>query len=948
MREYINLGHMREVPPEEITTGNLFFLPHHPVLCRNLRVVFDGSFRDANADIVKMFRQIWVNEKHRNYQKIVWREDPSDPIKHFQLCTVTYGTSCAPFLAVRVLEQLAVDHQDEYPNASKILLEDFYVDDVLTGSNNEDELRRNRDELIQLMSCANLELGKWVSNTSFIQKDDTNAQSSPVKVLGLYWDPGKDILTYNIGLAANPDCTKRQVLSDVSRIFDPLGLLAPIVIQFKIIFQKLWLLNLGWDDPLPTKLGDNWLKCREDLGTLQKFQLPRFVANDADNIELHGFSDASTKAYAAVVYSRVTNDDGSILVSLVAAKTRNITVFAWSDSSIVLSWLSYAPAQLKTFVGNRTSEILDTLPRKAWRHVDSKSNPADCASRGLMAADLIDFHLWWNGPLWLRDKDQYLVKLSDSRFGLSLSDKRIQGEVKSNCLATVAVATQVHPLDELIARVSSWLKLVHIVAYVKRFIQRTQNPSCDRASRGLTFEEIKAARIICIKHAQRCFDEDYQLLLAKKPLRNRSQLVKLAPIIDENDLLRVGGRLHQSQLSREAKHPVLLPKTQRISKLILEHEHRVNLHPGVSSLFVIVRQRFWIIGARNLIRRITHDCLSCFRLRCVKLHLRRVTGNSTLTFEQMRTLLAQISAVINSRPLCYTSDTEDNYLSPAHFLIGRPLTTVPDPDLNHIPVGRLGYWQSIQASRILEEMASGVSDYCATTSKWTTSTPNLSIGDVVLVKESNTPPASWHIARVMETYPGKDNLVRAVKLKTSTGEMIRPVTKIAVLPSSETVFQGGPWNSIKAKPNKPEPMEVDESLQIQNRPKYNQGYNRYSINNYNQNKWNQNKKQETQTTPQNNPQNKREPTGTVNHPANKTMRLNNIEEDRFLGQNPEIQPYVQEKGVYNHEDVIISFFGELHRINMIYMVCDERLVSFVYRCKKPFLPTSLRIHKDAD
>jgi len=84
-------------------------------------------------------------------------------------------------------------------------------------------------------------------------------------------------------------------------------------------------------------------------------------------------------------------------------------------------------------------------------------------------------------------------------------------------------------------------------------------------------------------------------------------------------------------------------------------------------------------------------------VRCVKLHLRRVTGNSTLTFEQMRTLLAQISAVINSRPLCYTCDNENNYLSPAHFLIGRPLTTVPDLDLSHIPVGLLGYWQSSRA-----------------------------------------------------------------------------------------------------------------------------------------------------------------------------------------------------------------------------------------------------------
>jgi len=137
---------MREVPPEEIATGNQIFLHHQPVLGRKLRGVFDGSFRDANgralngtiftgpsiqsdlfavcprfrmynfafsSDIVKMFRQIWVNESHK-----------IDPIKHFQLCTITYGMSCAPFLEARVMEQLAVDHQEEYPNASKVLLED--------------------------------------------------------------------------------------------------------------------------------------------------------------------------------------------------------------------------------------------------------------------------------------------------------------------------------------------------------------------------------------------------------------------------------------------------------------------------------------------------------------------------------------------------------------------------------------------------------------------------------------------------------------------------------------------------------------------------------------------------------------------------------------------------------------------------------------------------------
>jgi len=374
-------------------------------------------------------------------------------------------------------------------------------------------------------------------------------------------------------------------------------------------------------------------------------------------------------------------------------------------------------------------------------------------------------------------------------------------------------------------------------------------------------------------------------------------------MIDENDLLRVGGRLHQSQLSQEAKHPV-------------KNAPSLEADPGTR--------------ARNLFRRLTHECLSCFRQRyntaqqqmadlpsvrvtqvfpfvntgcdytgpiflkdakvrkpriskgyiclfvCMvtsAIHLELAKDLTTETFlaalrrfislrgkcrkiysdngtnfigaklslNEMQELLSSQRhkdivtstladdgiqwvlippraphwggkwesvnahltdahlACSNQRsdkftPLWYTSDTKNNYLSPAHFLIGRPLTTVPDPDLSHIPVGRLGYWQSIQV------MPQGFwkkwhQEYLTTLQqrpKWTTSTPNLSIDDVVLVKESNTPPASWHIARVMETYPGKDNLVRAIKLKTLTGEMTRPITKIAVLPSSETVFQGGP------------------------------------------------------------------------------------------------------------------------------------------------------------
>ncbi|XP_046865645.1 uncharacterized protein LOC124459907 [Drosophila willistoni] len=176
-------------------------------------------------------------------------------------------------------------------------------------------------------------------------------------------------------------------------------------------------------------------------------------------------------------------------------------------------------------------------------------------------------------------------------------------------------------------------------------------------------------------------------------------------------------------------------------------------------------------------------------VRCVKLHIRRVIGKSTLTYEQMRTLLAQVSAVVNSRPLCYNSDTDVNYLSQAHFLIDRPLTTIPEADLGHIPVGRLGYWQSIQ-SMMQGFWKQWHQEYLTPLQqrpKWTTTAQNISVGDVVLVKESNTPPPHWHLALVLEAYPGKDQLVREVILKTSSGELTRPITKVAVLPRSETV-----------------------------------------------------------------------------------------------------------------------------------------------------------------
>ncbi|XP_068148386.1 uncharacterized protein, partial [Drosophila tropicalis] len=152
----------------------------------------------------------------------------------------------------------------------------------------------------------------------------------------------------------------------------------------------------------------------------------------------------------------------------------------------------------------------------------------------------------------------------------------------------------------------------------------------------------------------------------------------------------------------------------------------------------------------------------------------------------------RVEAVINSRPLCATSDTDVGYLSPAHMLIGRPYTTVPDGDLDQVTAKRLDYWQQSQAMLQgfwkrwhLEYLTS-----LQQRPKWLMKSANPRPDDLVLVKDSHTPPASWILARIIETIPGPDGLVRALKLKTATGEMTRPITKVAPLPVSETLFQG--------------------------------------------------------------------------------------------------------------------------------------------------------------
>ncbi|XP_044749666.1 uncharacterized protein LOC123310262 [Coccinella septempunctata] len=307
-----------------------------------------------------------------------------------------------------------------------------------------------------------------------------------------------------------PTVTKRTVLSQMARIFEPLGWLAPITFYAKIFFRQLCLLHLEWDQPLSNESQPSWLRFQSQLPTLAELHIPRFIpAVSSSAHQLIGFCDSSESGYAAVVYLRSSTSSDQYHVSLLAAKSKiapckavtlprlelcgahllakimhhlstrvmpNLTTecIAFCDSSVALSWIRGESHRWKIFVGNRVAEIQDLVPSDCWRHVVSEDNPADCASRGLMPADIHHHHLWWRGPPW--------PSLDASSWPLSSVDSSQieQVEVEAKPISTFMLAA-ISDEPTLIERFSSYLRLKRVTAFYRRFILNARNPSLPRS-----------------------------------------------------------------------------------------------------------------------------------------------------------------------------------------------------------------------------------------------------------------------------------------------------------------------------------------------------------------------------------------------------------------------------------------------------------------------------------
>ncbi|GFU46272.1 uncharacterized protein TNCV_2155951 [Trichonephila clavipes] len=314
MNEYLALGHMREISQKRDDEAPNCYIPYHMVInekstTTKCRVVFNASSKTKNgkslnnvlmtgpklqteifnhlikfrsyrvaftADIEKMYRQILISDEDCKYQRIVWRATPSDSLKSFELQTITYGTSCAPFLALRTLQQLYQDEEQNFPLAAKIARENIYIDDLLSGADTEVEAKSIIIEIQNLLKSGGFILRTWSSSHPKVLQDlDTSLLASkPLhslgdeetkqRVLGLIWNLKTDSIQVKV-VHEEIVKTKRQLLSVIAQIFDPLGLFSPSVITLKIMLQELWKSKAFWDDPIPSSILENWNKFTKEM-----------------------------------------------------------------------------------------------------------------------------------------------------------------------------------------------------------------------------------------------------------------------------------------------------------------------------------------------------------------------------------------------------------------------------------------------------------------------------------------------------------------------------------------------------------------------------------------------------------------------------------------------------------------------------------------------------------
>ncbi|XP_063622782.1 uncharacterized protein LOC134794883 [Cydia splendana] len=605
--------------------------------------------------------------------------NPTGPVKTYAMTSLIFGANCSPFIAQYIKNKNASRFESTLPAAVSAIHRQHYMDDYIDSLPDEATAISMVKNIRDIHSAGGFEIRNWTCNSAnvldTIPKDilgntavrfGLDEHDEGERTLGLIWYPAKDELGFDVSFKRIPDNvikgeqrpTKRVMLRVIMSIFDIFGFLSPFTTQGKVMLQDTWRLHIDWDDIIPDELYKKWCSWLELLKVIGEIRLPRWYQSCAarckmgdeltttlpgssfhavteqcySDLELHLFSDASLKAMSAVAYWRWKSKD-QICVAFVASKSRVSSVkpqtvprlelqaallaarladsiakahrlhvtrrYFWCDSSTVLHWIGNNTRRYKTFEANRLGEIDDLSQASEWRYVPTGLNVADIATRETFNYQSF-LNEWFKGPEFLySDETCWPANVLEP-------ENEVGAEA---CMTVVQNSRTCFPVPDP-ERFSSWLRFMRSTACVLKFTNKCRGIALD------DYALVEQVKQLILRQAQEdSFASDIQAVKAGKDLPRDSRLRNLSPYLDENNVLRVSGRIDAvSDVPQEVKRPIILDGRHPTAKLLVKHYHVKAAHGHQEAVVNDLKQEFWIIHLRPTVKNVASHCMLC-RLR---------------------------------------------------------------------------------------------------------------------------------------------------------------------------------------------------------------------------------------------------------------------------------------------------------------------------------------------
>ena len=612
------------------------------------------------SDIKQAFLQIKIKtEEDRNRFSFFWIDD-DDQLVMYRYASIVFGFTSSPFILNYVIKHhISKYNQDLF---SKILQENFYVDNLIVTTDDPKMLFQFYDEANSRMEEGGFVLRSWNSNFVKLQK-----KMKLDKKFVEHHSEEERLLGYSVNIAADSmklsdfklnklSNTKRQVLSQVSKVFDPLGFFTPVTLRGRLLMRSLWLSKIEWDERISNEQVSLWLSLFGDLEKLKDISIPRcgYVSSTAEN-NLVVFCDAAKSSYGFLVY--LLNHQSNFIFSkakVAPLKQRSIpslellavylafkcifsilasydqilfkNIYFFIDAQVVISWIVSKNFKTKqSFIKNRVSDIhqmKNEISKKydvniLFKYINTAENPADLITRGISTNTFVNkIPFWLHGPDWL------------------VYDPSDWPQHSLNCLSNdskdevLSFPTTIEPSSEdinliSIDKFSSLHKLLKVTSYVFKYANYYLKQN---------LVPYNKAKLYWIKLMQKqCFSREINFLLNSPNSRNIPNLVnQLCLFLDQDGVLRSKGRINKNLLYNfEVINPILLDKEHHFTYLIIMDTHVNCKHLGVQTTMNTIRLKgFWIPKSRQAVKKAISGCYQCKKYNSFSFRYPKMTNMS--------------------------------------------------------------------------------------------------------------------------------------------------------------------------------------------------------------------------------------------------------------------------------------------------------------------------------